>query len=120
MRFETDKNKKAYHLKQFDRVSRTGAVQQVYSLLVPMEGYKEYDDEGNAFVRKHHMVVLSQACVPFSGWETYIFPVDENGEVTDWAELPGSYRGYIRHEELLSSLGYTVVEPGQEEHEATP
>lgn len=115
---ETDKNKKAYHLKQFDRVSSTGAMQRVYSLTVPLKGYEEYDDEGNALVRKHHMVMLSQLCAPFSGWETYIFPVDENGEVTDWGELPGSYRGYINHEELLKSLGYTVVEPYQEEREA--
>lgn len=40
--------------------------------------------------------------------ETYIFPADERGHVLDWGELPGSFRGYIDHEEALNYAGYEV------------
>lgn len=40
--------------------------------------------------------------------ETYIFPADARGHVLDWGELPGSFQGYIDHEEALNCAGYEV------------
>ena len=40
--------------------------------------------------------------------ETYIFPADERGHVLGWGELPGSFQGYIDHEEALNCAGYEV------------
>lgn len=44
----------------------------------------------------------------FYACETYIFPADEWGHVLDWGELPGSFQGYIDHEEALNYAGYEV------------
>lgn len=54
-------------------------------------------------------VVVSGADVPFSGPETYIFRSDEDGKITDWLEMRGSFRGDIDHARALSGLGYTEV-----------
>jgi hypothetical protein len=54
-------------------------------------------------------VVVSATVAMFSGPETYIFPGDEVGNVTDWGELDGSYRGGFDHEEALKGAGYTVA-----------
>jgi hypothetical protein len=53
-------------------------------------------------------VVVSAAVVPFSGPETYLFPADEHGTITDWRELTGSQRGTLDHATVLSDLGYTI------------
>lgn len=67
---------------------------RVYQLTPEHEGY-EY-------------VVVSAVNAPFSGPETYIFPSNEIGEVSDWGELGGSQRRSISHEEILEGLGYLV------------
>lgn len=54
-------------------------------------------------------VWVSAVDVMFSGPETYIFGSDENGEVLDWGELEGSYKGGLDHERALVDAGYTVV-----------
>lgn len=59
--------------------------------------------DGNEFV------AVSATVSPFSGPETYIFPCDKNGEVTDWGELGGSYRGGLNHEEAIRGAGYGII-----------
>lgn len=54
-------------------------------------------------------VVVSATIAMFTGAETYIFPADAEGEITDWGELDGSYRGGLDHEAALSGAGYEVV-----------
>jgi hypothetical protein len=54
-------------------------------------------------------VVVSQVNALYSGPETYMFGSNEDGEVTDWCELPGSRRGSYTHEEVLNDEGYTVI-----------
>ena len=49
---------------------------------------------------EHPFVVVS-AIRHSLAHETYIFPANAAGEVTDWGELPGSYRGGMSHEEAL-------------------
>lgn len=43
------------------------------------------------------------------GREAYIFAADADGEVLEWGELPGSYRGDISHVEALRGAGYEVA-----------
>lgn len=55
-------------------------------------------------------VVVSATVVPFGGGpETYIFPANANGEVTDWDEMNGSYKGDLDHEVALAGAGYEVA-----------
>jgi hypothetical protein len=53
-------------------------------------------------------VVTSAVDVPMlfgiGGDETYIFPADAEGNVLDWGELPGSYRGGSDHERAIRVL----------------
>ena len=52
-------------------------------------------------------VIVSAASV-FGAYETYIFEADEAGEVTDWGELDGSFKGGLNHEQALRNAGYEV------------
>lgn len=47
--------------------------------------------------------VVSAVVVPFSGPETYVFPGDENGEITDFGEIVG-LRGTLAHTEAINEL----------------
>jgi hypothetical protein len=53
-------------------------------------------------------VIVSAVIAPYSGPETYIFPATESGEVIDWLELPGSFKGGMDHDEALRGAGYEV------------
>jgi hypothetical protein len=64
---------------------------------------KNYDD------REFPYVVVSAADA-FGYPETYIFGADEDGEVLDWVELPGSFKGALDHERALEDAGYVVQE----------
>lgn len=67
----------------------------------------------------HQDVVVSAVVVnPGNPWidffgqygaETYIFPANEVGEVTDWGELEGSFHGDLDHIRALENAGYVVV-----------
>ncbi len=56
----------------------------------------------------HSHVVVSATLAPFSGPETYIFGADDKGEITEWGELDGSYRG-LSHATALQRAGYELV-----------
>jgi hypothetical protein len=71
---------------------------RVYRLNPPI------DAEGGA----SEYVWVSATVVPFSGPETYIFPCDADGNVTDWLELDGSYRGGLSHADALQNAGYEI------------
>jgi hypothetical protein len=60
--------------------------------------------EGNEFC------VVSATDVFCSGPETYIFPSDASGKITDWGELDGSIRGTLKHEDAISEAGYIISE----------
>jgi len=60
------------------------------------------------FEGEFEYVVVSATVAMFSGSETYIFPSDENGEVVDWGELEGSFRGALDHKEALAGAGYSL------------
>ena len=54
-------------------------------------------------------VVTSATNVMFTGTETYIFPCTETGEILDWSELPGSFRGGLNHERAIMDLNHVGV-----------
>ena len=78
--------------------SEVGADQRVYRLDPP------HVEDGET----HDIVVVSAVYALFSGPETYIFPGTADGEITDFGELAGSFRGSIDHEEALRGMGYEV------------
>lgn len=52
--------------------------------------------------------VLVSAADTYTGPETYMFPADAGGNVLDWMELDGSFRGELDHERALRNAGYEV------------
>ena len=58
---------------------------------------------------EHEYVITSAANAMFSGPETYIFPADEAGDVADFSELDGSYKGDLDHQRAIINAGYEVV-----------
>ena len=67
----------------------------LYKLDPPMKGGIEF-------------VIVSATTAMFSGAETYIFSADIKGEIVDWSELYGSYRGGLSHVEALKGAGYSI------------
>ncbi len=57
----------------------------------------------------HKFVVASAVIALFSGPETYLFPADADGKVTDWIELEGSASGTQDHEEAIRNAGYKIA-----------
>ena len=84
-------------------------VQKLYELDPPLEEFSFLSEE-----RESHQYVIVSAANHGEGilrvHETYIFPADKDGEITDWGELPGSIKGTTDHEEALQEAGYEVVE----------
>lgn len=57
-----------------------------------------------------HVVVSCVVAFGFGGCpETYIFPANSEGEVLDWGELEGSFRGEFDMERALKGLGYEAL-----------
>ena len=98
--------KTATHVKTFTSSERPDFEQRLYRVDPPIRPYT-FAEEPEADPTDY--VIVSAANVPFSGPETYIFPADENGEVIDWVELGGSFRGALDHEQALRNAGYTVI-----------
>lgn len=66
----------------------------------------EWDDDTE---KEYEYVVVSATNAMFSGPETYIFPANEEGEVVNWSELDGSYKGGLDHVQALRGAGYEVA-----------
>ena len=89
--------KTATELPHLRQTTRTGAAWRTYRLSEPLGGY-EY-------------VVVSAVVAMITGPETYIFGGNARGEIVEYAELDGSFRGGLDHEAALNRAGYTVVHP---------
>lgn len=72
----------------------------LYRVNPPLKGW-DGDDS-------YSLVVLSTAEV-LGRHETYIFPADKDGQVTDWLELQGSQKDVTSHQQIFANAGYTVV-----------
>lgn len=53
--------------------------------------------------------VVVSATSFMTGAETYIFPAEEGGEVINWGELDGSFKGSLDHHRALEGAGYSVI-----------
>jgi hypothetical protein len=83
---------------------------------IPITEYDFESDDCEKVVTGHtDYVAVSAANVPCSGPETYIFRANEDGEVEDWGELEGSYRGGLSHETALGNAGYSIGTKKEEE-----
>ena len=60
--------------------------------------------EGNKYV------ITSTSNVQFTGPETYMFAADEKGNIINWGELPGSYRGELNHQKCFENINYQIHE----------
>ena len=76
-------------------VETAAGIKKLYELDPPLEG--------------NRFVTVSAVNAMFSGPETYIFPADEKGKITDWLELRGSYKGGLDHVAALENAGYSVA-----------
>lgn len=76
--------------------SESGATRWLWRMDPPLDG--------------HEFVISSAVVAMFTGAETYIFAASEDGEVTDWLELPGSFQGGLDHDTAIMRAGYEIVE----------
>lgn len=79
----------------------------LYKLSQPIK-YERWGEEDEKPEQYEH-VIVSAASVMFSGPETYIFGANEAGEITNWTELDGSFRGGLDHEAALRGAGYEIA-----------
>lgn len=87
------KSKNAKYIKTMD--GNQMAIARLYSVDPPIEGAR--------------FVIVSAVCV-FGAPETYIFEATSEGEITNWGELDGSYKGGLSHETALTNAGYVISE----------
>jgi hypothetical protein len=87
----------------------SGAVQGLYRLSEPIAYYTDYT-RSKTSVATANYVIVSSVTIPFSGPETFIFPADKDGEILNWGELEGSFRGEFNHKKALEGAGYEVVD----------
>lgn len=100
----------AYEIQPADRSVWDGmnGSKRLFRLDPPLRQRDWFADEDDAFT-EHEIVVVS-AAIAFGSPETYIFPADRSGEITDFGELDGSFRGSLDHEEALRNAGYDRIE----------
>lgn len=82
-----------------------GHTKKLYRLSPPLT-HEDWDGSTQVY----QYVIASGADAPFSGPETYLFPADANGEISNWGELEGSFRGDIDCDRAIENAGYQVVE----------
>lgn len=86
----------AVHIRQLDGFTGDAALYRVSPAM------RTYDE------REAYEYVVVSATFVSGKPETYIFGSDEDGEVLNWLELPGSFRGGLDHEVALNGAGYRV------------
>ena len=96
-------SKLAKHHMPFDGV---GISQAIYYLYPPLEYQLYQRGEYTTDTTEYVLISTSTAC----GMETYIFPADRDGKVTDWGELDHSCKDYVSGEEMLKRMGYTLTD----------
>lgn len=76
--------------------------QKLWPLSEPVTaGYGE-DNETTEYVVTSATIAMS------SGPETYIFASDAEGEITNWGEMTGSFRGELDHEHAIENAGWEI------------
>lgn len=60
--------------------------------------------------KRTKFVITSAVDVLYSGPETYMFPANEHGEIINWGEMPGSFKGEFNHEKCIIGAGWKILE----------
>ena len=103
--------KTATLVKDKSRISASGADQRLYKVDPPLVG-ENYDYESEKDVEvSYEYVIVSAVYAMFGGPETYIFGANAEGDILDWGELEGSFRGGLDHKRALQGAGYVIVTP---------
>jgi hypothetical protein len=85
----------------------------VDSLIVSPVGAKQW------LIRvEEEFYIVSAVTVPYSGPETYVFPADRHGNITDFGEIVG-LRGTLNHQEAIDELLVVLGESDEEEEETS-
>lgn len=85
----------------------------VDSLIVSPVGAKQW------LIRvEEEFYIVSAVVVPYSGPETYVFPADRHGKITDFGEIVG-LRGTLNHQEAIDELLEVLSESDEEEESNT-
>lgn len=87
---------------QVKRLPYNGVAEQILWKVTPAVRYTEIGSDEKI---ETSFVVTSATVAVFSGSETYIFPANASGEILNWMELPGSYRGELDHERAIKNVG---------------
>lgn len=85
---------------------------RLYKCNPPME-YEKWNYETDSICTNcTEYIVVSAISIAFDTArpETFIFPADEDGNITSWGELDGSYQGGMDHGVALKRAGYEIVE----------
>lgn len=101
----SEETKTATFLRDVSEQNHARGVQRLYAVVPPVS----VEDQGGVVTEYDH-VIVSAVDVIFTGPETYIFPATPAGEVADWLELEGSFRGALDHEEALTNAGYAIAD----------
>ena len=102
---DPDKTITAAHIRDLDGFTGNARLYRL-SHSVQWGGNFDGDTSGET-----EFVIVSAADVPFSGPETYIFPAEAEGNVVDWSEMDGSFRGALDHERAIAASGWKLVSP---------
>lgn len=81
----------------------------LYRCNPPIEDYEPWE-KGQQ--QKRHEYIIASATTILGAPETYLFPSNAEGEVVAWGELPGSQKGTLSHDQVLTDAGYFVVRGG--------
>lgn len=92
----------ATHIRKLDHFAGDAAL---YRLDPPLEGNEFVAVSAVDLHRETWAVNLPEVMKS----ETYIFPSDGDGFVSDWGELRGSMKGTLSHSEALAKAGYEVA-----------
>lgn len=79
----------------------SGAEQKLYRLSESRKVTDWDPTDGDAPSFDH---VVTSAVSAYSGPETYVFPANSDGEIVDWGELDGSFRGSFDHEKAIAGF----------------
>jgi len=72
----------------------------------------KYDKPWNEIdppAKKTKYVIVSAVSAMITGPETYIFPANSKGEIIDWGELDGSFKGGLDHSKALQNAGFSII-----------
>ena len=97
---------KAKLVKELRRDERGHAA--VYELSEPLDGNKFVVVSAVDLGAEAH-ILDSVFGNPRASCETYIFAADENGNVSEWGELDGSFKGGKDHARALRGAGYEIA-----------